>query len=371
MPEGKAPTPQLVEQMRMFEEQQKAAAAARAEQRALRIQLERPGMTLEEAREVERSLWIPSETVHSIRPLTRKALSGDRLYAAQILLLAGLPIRAPVQQTPIRRRTRLGDGTLISVTFSPTDEGIPLPYGSDRLMVFFLTNKAYSQKSNVFRWNCVDEFINFFDLTGDSGGSYRRVQERFIRVAYMHITVEVVEPAMGNEPSKVTMISAPLIDGIRLHGVRVEEGKWAIPETPGKMLAGVDLVRVGENFFNHWLNSEHQPAIPIPMEIFRSKTIRQSARLMDYAIFLYYRSYAAASDSFIPWAMLMEGFEQQRLKDTTRDFREALAELGRLPHPFPLIQADIDPKGLYIKALPIGTEYFKGYPKKLGPPVRS
>lgn len=307
------------------------------------------------------------------RQISQAVLSGDRLYTAQVLILAGLPIRAPETQEPVRRKARLADGSTVSVIFSPNSEGVPLPYGSDRLMIYFLTTKAVMCQSNVFRWNCVDQFIQMFNLTPDSGGSYRRVQERFIRVAYMNITIEVTQPRKDGELASVSMISAPLIDGVRLFGIDIdEEGKWLIPQTPRKMLNDVDLVRVGGNFYHHLLYGPEQAPIPIPMELFRNKRLKQSARLLDYGVFLYYRSFAGATDAFIPWASLAEGFEWQDPKHMIEDFRRAQAELSKLPSPFNRIRSTADTRGLYVNALPQGTAYFEGQPKKFGPlPVSS
>lgn len=361
MPAQPQVTPEAIkkaqEEFAIFREEQYRAARLREASRQQQL----PGIQDHEAAEA-------AARAAQREQVSQAVLSGDRLYTAQLLILAGLPIRAPETQGPVRRKARLADGSTVSVIFSPNSEGVPLPYGSDRLMIYFLTTKAVMCQSNVFRWNCVDQFIQMFNLTPDSGGSYRRVQERFIRVAYMNITIEVTQPSRDGEPSSVSMLSAPLIDGVRLFGIEIDgAGKWSIPQTPRKMLNDVDLVRVGGNFYHHLLYGPDQAPIPIPMELFRNKRLRQSARLLDYSVFLYYRSFAGATDALIPWASLAEGFEWQDPKHMADDFRKAQAELATLPPPFKLIRSTTDAKGLYVNALPQGTTYFEGHPKKFGP----
>ena len=66
-----------------------------------------------------------------------QTLGDEYIKLAQAMILCTLPHSA-TKETKITRRARLGDGTTLAVTFSATADGIGLPHGADRKLLFWL-----------------------------------------------------------------------------------------------------------------------------------------------------------------------------------------------------------------------------------------
>ena len=99
-------------------------------------------------------------------------------------------------------------------------------------MVYFLTNKAVLQNSPVLQWDCANEYMHLFGMNPDSGKNYRDVQARFIRVAYMNILVEYLDP----EGKFVDSWKCPLVQKARIAADTDGEGNWKATESLAKML---------------------------------------------------------------------------------------------------------------------------------------
>ncbi|RZU29640.1 replication protein RepA [Edaphobacter modestus] len=292
--------------------------------------------------------------VEKLMGIWKAGLSGDKLFTAQMLIYCGLPINK-TDASYVVRRSRLADGSSVKVTFSRTNPDVPLPFRTDRTMAYFLTNKAVLQQSPLLRWGHANEYMRLFGLNPDSGYHYKSVQERFTRIAYLGITVEYLDV----NQKIVEHWKCPIIDNARITAEVDEEGKWKPSISIAEMLAAKQEVTFGLRFF---MELQKQP-VPIPIELLIAT--QKSHRLMDYVVFLYWRAFAGATQSFIPWRYLQEQFDNS---DSNQDrwaqqFRKAKTILKTLPDPINQIRFDVSSSGLTIYPLPVGTSFFAGFPK--------
>jgi hypothetical protein len=281
-------------------------------------------------------------------------MSGEKLFTAQMLIYCGLPVQKTDEERVVRR-ARLGGGSWLRITYSKTHPLVPIPFGADRTMVYFLTHKAVVQQSPYLSWDRANEYMGLFNLNPGSGKNYKLSQERFTRVAYMDIMVEHLD----GKDNVVEHWKSPLIDHARISAEVDAEGNWRPSTSIKKMLMAEQGVSVGLRFYTELQKSP----VPIPLELIHATL--QHPRIMDYAVFIYWRAFAAKTESFIPWSSLQDQFDDSDSNNRrwTQKFRMALMTLKSLPDPICRISADVTPQGIVIRPLPVGTEIFPGQPK--------
>jgi len=302
----------------------------------------------------ERDLAV-SRQVDRVMEIWKAGLSGDRLYTAVMMVICGLPVRDTRSMEPVVRKAQLGDKSWIRVTYSRKSDQVPLPYGADRTMVYFLTNKAVLQQSHILQWEHANEYMHLFGMDVDSGKNYRDVQERFFRVAYMRIMVEYLD----QENQVVETWDCPLIDHSRMPARVDGEGNWKPRYSVSKMLDIDQTISFGYRFFSELKKTP----VPIPLELILAAD--KKYRVMDYMLFLYWRCFAASSQSFIPWRYLQLQFDAADTNDRrwVQQFKLAYSILKSLPDPTNQIRVEISSAGLTIYPLPIGTAFFEGHGK--------
>lgn len=301
----------------------------------------------------ERRLAIDREVERLGLLIKSGSLSGDKLLTATMLVYCGLPIKQ-TDESSITRTAKIGEKSFVRVTFSQTNEDVPLPFGADRTLLFFLTDKAVTE-GPILKWDKANEYMRLFDMDPDSGKNYREVQGRFIRLVYVNLLVEFLD----GDNQVVDSWKCPLIDHAKIAAEISAEGKWKPTQTIAEILRANEEINFGARFYNHLKVS----AMPIPLDILR--VAGKQYRLMDYMLFLYLRSWSAHTESYIPWDYLRKQFD-----DTDANpwrwpslFRKALTVFKAMPYPADLIAATVTSKGITIKPLPLGTEFFPGFPK--------
>ncbi len=292
--------------------------------------------------------------VNTLMKMWNSGMSGEALFTTQILICCGLPINE-TSASRVVRKARLADGNYVRVTFIRTSDLVPLPFRSDRTMLYFLTHKAVLQQSPLLKWEYANEYMHLFDLNPESGAHYRAAQERFTRVAYMDILVEYLD----KREKVVEHWKCPLIDNARISVDVDGEGNWKPSRSISDMLSASQHICFGYRFY---AELQKNP-IPVPIELLRATS--KSHRLMDYVVFLYWRAFAGKTESFIPWPYLQEQFDNS---DTNpwrwaQNFKKAVKILKALPDPISLIQASVSERGVIIQPLPVGTVFFEGQPK--------
>jgi hypothetical protein len=302
----------------------------------------------------ERQLALANEHKRLMN-LWQAGLSQDKLQAARMLVLCGLPINEHKSMDPVIRKARQPDGTWLRVSFIRTSTLVPLPFRSDRKLIFFLTDKAVIQKSPLLDWVDANEYMRTFKMNPDSGKNYHDVQASFTRIAYMDIMVEILDA----ENNVVEHWKCPLIDNARISAVPDGEGNWKPSQSIAKMLEAKQSVSFGLRFYTHL----HEFPVPIPIELIIAAG--KQYRLMDYMIFLYWRAFAGVDESFIPWRYLQQQFDNEDARSGRwpEYFYKAYRAMKALPDPINQIRADISDAGIKIYPYAKGTTFFEGHPK--------
>lgn len=256
-------------------------------------------------------------------------LSGEVYQVAQALILCGLPYQ-PTVKTKITRKATLADGTRVAVTFSTALEG-SMPYGSDRSLLHFLLDKAVKTKSRFVSWQKASEFLTAMKMA--SGGKNRRdLRLRFTRIRGLTIGVERSGPRCNGTEIMPVIRRSNLPTALDQR-----RGLHALPLSDD-IVYGIELDEV---FFAELMHRH----VPVPKELICA-THKQS-QLQDLTLFLYWRCYAAQSESVIPWTYLLQQLwqddtNQQRIK--TR-FAAAIRVLRCM---WPELRAEAQRKGLWV-----------------------
>jgi hypothetical protein len=80
------------------------------------------------------------------------------LLAAKALVFCGFPYKR-TPHTTIVREARIGTDAHLTVHFSTTKLGVPIPFGADRALLAWITTLAYQTG-----WVSFDSLTSFFDL---------------------------------------------------------------------------------------------------------------------------------------------------------------------------------------------------------------
>jgi hypothetical protein len=250
---------------------------------------------------------------------------------AQAMVLCGLPY-SPTKETKIVRRARLGDGSTVSVTFSAGLDGIAMPYGSDRTLLHWMIDRAIKTQSPIVGWDTATEFLKDVGLA-DSGKNRKDLKQRYMRLT--GLTIGVVRK--GSTESTVLV---PFIEESHLpNSVDLKA------ERNGHQLLKLDPqafgFRLGDRIFKEIL----QYHVPVPFELLQAT--KKKSQLQDLLIFLYWRSFAAQSETLIPWESLREQLWQEdsvASRIRTR-FKEAILVFKTI---WPELNAEAEKKGLRI-----------------------
>lgn len=267
--------------------------------------------------------------------MTRDAgeLSREVMQVAQALILCGLPYR-PTETVRLARKARLADGSTVTVTFTAAIEGVPLPFGSDRTVLHFIFDKAIKSGRRFVSWETAKEFIEAMGMQ-KNGKNYADLRARFARIRGLAISV------LRTGPSGETAMVMPIIRRSHLPtSVDVKSdiaGKQLLPLGDGITFG----VEIDEEFFSE-LKQHH---VPVPSCILQNT--RKQSQLQDLMLFLYWRCYAARTESLIPWISLQQQLWQQDKKQTRikQRFSEAITALRVI---WPEIKAEAKADGLVV-----------------------
>lgn len=220
---------------------------------------------------------------------------------AKAMVLCGLPYRQTKERT-IERRSRQGDGSLITVTFQAMLSSVPLPYGSDRNLFHWATDRSIKSGTPFVPWDTATEFLTDMQQT-DGGRNYARLRESYRRIAGLSITVE---RTTGNRDQALIM---PIMERSNLPRL-LDTNTLAFPEKNED-----ELLPTGILFSNPFFQELSKNHVPFPWPILR--TLARKPQMLDYMMFLHWRTFAARSESLIEWEML----RQQMWQEDTHDWR--------------------------------------------------
>jgi hypothetical protein len=242
----------------------------------------------------------------------------ERLVQLKALILCSLPYFA-TRERSITRRARLGRRSCVSVTFTSVDTGVPLPYGSDRALLGWITTQAL-QREGFVSFRTLTEFFGAFGLAA-SGREYQRFRERLERLKSLSITIVEID---GDAETRVVM--HPIKRSFSPRAGRDVEQLAA-----GRLVAGygIDL----DPDFWRYLCRNH---VPLPLPLMR--LFHGNPQAWDFAQFCLYRSWAARSAAVVPWAELIgqmasKDRSQSRLKQR---LAKVLRQIGVVYPGFPV-----------------------------------
>src|ERR1700712_200681 len=259
------------------------------------------------------------------------SLGMQMTQIAQAMVLCGLPY-SPTKETKIVRRARLGDGSTVSVTFSAGLDGIPMPYGSDRTLLHWMIDKAIKTQSPIVGWDTATEFLKDVGLA-DSGKNRKDLKQRYLRLT--GLTIGVVRK--GSTESTVLV---PFIEESHLpNSVDLKADR------NGQQLLKLDAQAFGFKLGDRIFKEILQYHVPVPFELLQAT--KKKSQLQDLLIFLYWRSFAAQTETLIPWESLRE---QLWKKDSAESrirtrFREAIIVFKTI---WPELNAEAEKAGLRI-----------------------
>ena len=258
-------------------------------------------------------------------------LSEDLIQVAQAMVLCGLPYN-PTKETRLIRKARLGDGSTVTVVFS-AGLSSEMPYGSDRTLLYWMVDKAIKSQSAFVSWETATEFLRDLGMV-NSGKNRADLKNRYRRLSGLTIGIE--RSKAGSEET----LLMPFIEESRLpNSVDIKaEGRGEQLLPLDKFVFGFKL---GDRIFREVL-SHH---VPVPLRLLQET--KRKSQLQDYMLFLYWRCYAAQSETVIPWGGIREQLWQDdsNTRRVRGRFAEAIAALKVL---WPQMQAEARSQGLWV-----------------------
>lgn len=262
---------------------------------------------------------------------------------AKVMVLCGLPYRQTQERT-IVRTSRQADGSLITVTFQAMLNNVPLPYGSDRNLFHWATDRSIKSGTPFVPWDTATEFLADMQQS-DGGKNYARLKESYRRIAGLSITVE---RQTANRDQALIM---PIMERSNLPRL-FDTNTLAFPEKNED-----DHLPTGILFSNPFFQELSKNHVPFPWPILR--TLARKPQMLDYMMFLHWRTFAARSESVIRWEELRQQMWQEdthtwRIRNRFADAIKALKIV------FPELPAEARPGGLFIGPAIEGRTLIRG-----------
>jgi hypothetical protein len=216
-------------------------------------------------------------------------LDSQAIKLAQVMLLCALPYQTTPERE-VSRTARLGDGSMLEITFGAGKRGVPLPFGSDRKLLSWLLDKAIRSDSPFVEWSSAEEYMREFGLTGGSGRAH--VRASFKRISYLIVRYERLSE-YESEGCNYSLIE-----------------RWRLPNSIaplGKKVVSISSIRnYGVVFNQNFYADIKKHQISLPRGIWSHS--RGSSKVHDIMLWLYVRCYQARSESMIPFATFEDQF---------------------------------------------------------------
>jgi hypothetical protein len=280
--------------------------------------------------------------VAEIRGLRDSGQLVDVYQTAQVLILCGLPYKpTPMRQST--RKARLGDGSILTVTFIAVLDGVAIPYGADRTVLHWILDRAVKGDDRFVSWRSAQDFLSDVGLS-KSGKNICDLRARVQRLKGMAVSIQ--RTSNGAEESLVLPVIRKSSLPASICG-RQQEGPRSILTDDGTR-RGLEL---DAEFFAE-LKKFH---VVVPREIINRT--RNSPQLQDCVLFLYWRAFAAQKESLIPWQALRDQIWQgdKTLTRVRLRFDKAIRWLKGV---WPELRAEVRRHGLWV-APPISRRYLR------------
>jgi len=269
-----------------------------------------------------------------------EATTSELMQVAQVMCFCGLPYKRTSEQSVIRQ-ARTASGDTITVTFRAMIAGVDIPFGTDRSLLHWIFHRAVMNGDPFIEMSSTGQYLRDMGIT-DTGGNIKRVREAFQRIASFALVVQ-------REGTDYEQLIMPIIKAARLpRGLRFTPANSQKPLQP---LSGKKMgFTIADDVFREVM-AHHVPALTKMLQV-----TRESPQMQDAMLFLQWRSFAARSETFIPWAALRE---QMWTEDTNpwrmkARFADAIKALGLA---WPQLNAEALTKSLRIGPPRGGTQF--------------
>ncbi len=237
------------------------------------------------------------------------------LLAAKALVFCGFPLQ-PSPFTTITREAHLGADTHLTVYFSTTEPGIPIPFGADRALLAWITTLTYD--TGFVTFTSLTDFFEAFQLAR-SGVQYQRFEQRLHRLLSLSLSVILKTPS-----GTVRLNMRPLQkaytprDGSEARQLLAAENR-----SEQLSLLPNDLKRYGivlDPAFHEYLRDN---PVVLPLTLMR----RFHARPLywDAASYLLYRCWSARTKRRITWSLV-----RKQLASVDQHDRRLVQSLNRV-----------------------------------------
>ena len=304
--------------------------------------------------EEERAKLGRIQAIHGLRERRESAVYGDSdlweelIYVSRYLILMSLPYR-PTKEREIVRYARLGDGRTVEMTIGSAFASVPLSYGADRSLIHWLLDRGIRQVRQLKKenpgwsnedmkaahwvaWPSAADYLRDMGLDPNSGKNLKDLKDRWRRVKGLRIGLRI----QGDDTEILEEIK--IVDQLRLPS-----------EQDFRRESGGEHMLLN-NYFGAELSTTIIEAmmerpVPVPRDFLINS--RSSSQIQDYQLFLMYRSYAARSETLIPWEDLAKQLwsEDSNFNRLKARFAQAIKELKLI---WPELNARALKKGLAI-----------------------
>jgi len=213
------------------------------------------------------------------------------LLAAKALVFCGFPLQ-PTPLTSIAREAQLGADTHLTVYFSTTEPGVPIPFGADRALLAWITTLTYD--TGFVTFSNLTDFFDAFQLAR-SGVQYQRFEQRLQRLLSLSLSLVLKTPTgivrLNMRPLQKAYTPRDGFEARRL--LAAENHSTQLSLLPS------DLKRYGivlDPAFHEYLRA-NPVVLPLPlMRRFHNRPL-----FWDAASYLLYRCWSARVLSRITW----------------------------------------------------------------------
>jgi hypothetical protein len=237
------------------------------------------------------------------------------LLAAKALVFCGFPLQ-PSPLTTIPREAHLGADTHLTVYFSTTEPGVPIPFGADRALLAWITTLTYD--TGFVTFTSLTDFFEAFQLAR-SGVQYQRFEQRLQRLLSLSLSVILKTPT-GTVRLNMRPLQKAYTPRDRSEARQVlaaEKGSSQLSLLPS------DMKRYGivlDPAFHEYLR-DNPVVLPLPlMRRFHARPL-----FWDAASYLLYRCWSARTKSRIGWPLV-----RRQLASVDQHDRRLVQSLNRV-----------------------------------------
>ena len=288
-----------------------------------------------------------SKVVNLRRSIDREIEEGIRSETIRFwraLALCFLPLQK-TKQRKIVREVRLGRDLWVQLSFSATEDGVDLPYGSDRMLLHGLLHLAMTQGERRITFDSMADLLRMMGADR-SGHYYRRLREGLDRIAALHISVRASDlpGSSGERGVNFVVIDRWYLPKRGEKAVQEETAQMALPGMRGA--PEPHHIVLSRALMDH-LQSSAETQLLVRLDVVQLCTGKP--KLFDLALFLFHRCGAARSESMVPHEVLIDlfGSENEDERRTIRKLRENLLLLqeatGRAPDGSYRLNAELVP----------------------------